>query len=236
MDNLKIELSVIVLCYKSHDFISEFCHQLLAELKTLQVPFEIILVANFDDDKDPTPVLAKNLETMHPEVHALNQKKKGKMGWDMRMGLQEARGSYLVIIDGDGQMPSSDIPVVYNIIKNNPFDLVKTYRSIRMDGWYRKMLSNWYNRLFNFLYNPSHGFKDVNSKPKIITRQAYLKLQLKSNDWFTDAEIMIQALQLDLKICEIATVFRKNERRASFVSFKTIFEFLFNLLRYKFSK
>jgi glycosyltransferase involved in cell wall biosynthesis len=231
-----IELSVVVLCYKSHEFINEFCHQLLAELNTLKIPFEIILVANYDDDKDDTPLIAQQLADQYEVVKALKQKKKGKMGWDMRMGLKEAQGNYITIIDGDGQMPSSDIPVVYNTIKNNPFDLVKTYRSIRMDGWYRTFLSKGYNVLFNLLYQPPYSFKDVNSKPKILTKEAYAKLDLKSNDWFTDAEIMIQALKLNLKICEIATVFKKNERRASFVSFKTIFEFIANLLKYKFLK
>jgi hypothetical protein len=46
-------------------------------------------------------------------------------------------------------------------------------------------------------------------------------MNLLSNDWFTDAEIMIQALNNKIKICEVATVFYKNERRASFVSVGT---------------
>lgn len=42
-------------------------------------------------------------------------------------------------------------------------------------------------------------------------------MNLKSNDWFTDAEIMIEANRLKLRICDIATVFYNNERRSSFV-------------------
>ena len=131
-------------------------------------------------------------------------------------------------------MPVSDIPVVYNIIKHNKFDLVKTYRAVRMDARHRRILSTVYNWMFNTLFRPVQ-FRDVNSKPKIFTNECYQKFELQSNDWFTDAEIMIQAIQLKLKICEVSTVFYSNERRASYVKPRTVFEFIYNLLYYKFN-
>jgi len=231
-----VELSVVVLSYESNEFIEPFCLQLLNELNGIGQSFEILLVANFDHKDDTTPQLAKKLENQFNEVKALTFNKEGKMGWDMRMGLQQASGRYIAVIDGDGQMPCSDIAVVYKLIKSGSFDLVKTYRSNRLDGFYRSFLSKWYNRLFHWIYKPPVPLKDVNAKPKILTREAYLKLHLISNDWFTDAEIMIQALQNNFKVCEVATVFYKNERRASFVSIRTIFEFVVNLIKYRIRK
>ncbi|MBK6275601.1 MAG: hypothetical protein IPF58_13285 [Saprospirales bacterium] len=61
-------------------------------------------------------------------------------------------------------------------------------------------------------------------------------MELRSNDWFTDAEIMIEALKLNMKICELSTVFYKNERRSSFVGLSTVFEFIYNLFYYRFNK
>ena len=37
--------------------------------------------------------------------------------------------------------------------------------------------------------------QDVHSKPKVMTREAYEKLDLASNDWFTDAHIILKALR-----------------------------------------
>jgi glycosyltransferase involved in cell wall biosynthesis len=229
-------LSIVVLCYESQDFIVDFCEQLLTELQTVQASYEIILVANYDKSSDKTPKIAQSLEKQYEEVVALVKKKEGKMGWDMRMGLEKAQGKFIAVIDGDGQMPASDIPLVYNLISQSHFDLVKTYRSVRMDGLYRTILSRVYNLLFNLLFAPPFSFKDVNAKPKILRRSAYEQLNLQSNDWFTDAEIMIQALKHELAICEVATVFRKNERRASFVSMRTAVEFLVNLFKYRLQK
>ena len=39
---------------------------------------------------------------------------------------------------------------------------------------------------------------DINSKPKIITRALYQKMNLESNGWFIDAKIMIIARRLKL--------------------------------------
>ena len=67
-----------------------------------------------------------------------------------------------------------------------------------------------------------------------MTREAYSKLDLISSDWFTDAEIMIEALRNSLSVGEISTVFFGNPRRASFVRLSTIWEFLGNLVYYRF--
>ena len=59
------------------------------------------------------------------------------------------------------------------------------------------------------------------------------QIKLMSNDWFTDAEIILEANRLKLRIFEIATVFYKNESRASFVKPKVIFEFIYNMIQYR---
>ncbi len=229
-----IELSVVVLCYNSQNIIERFTQQLFDEIAQLNVQFELILVCNYDKDKlDNTLNLAKSIAQKHDNILILDLEKKGGMGWDMRSGLSAASGKYIAVIDGDAQMPASDIPIVYGVIKFGKYDLVKTYRAKRHDGWIRTILSNVYNILFRLLYAPRFPIRDINSKPKILTKEAYLKMNLISNDWFTDAEIMIQAFQQNLKIAEISTMFYKNERNASFVGFKTIFEFIFNLFKYR---
>jgi len=230
-----IELSVVVLCYQSGDLIRKFVSQLRSEIISLNIPFELILVANYDIGVvDETPMIAKEIAKEITECVVIAKSKEGKMGWDMRSGIMAAKGNYIAVIDGDGQMPVSDIKAVYEIISTGGFDIVKTFRAKRYDGLYRAVLSYVYNMLFKFLFHPEFPTKDINSKPKIITRDSILKMKLKSNDWFTDAEIMIEANRLKLRICEVATVFYKNERRPSFVRPVVILEFVYNLLKYRF--
>ena len=75
--------------------------------------------------------------------------------------------------------------------------------------------------------------RDMNSKPKVMTREFYKKVHLESNGWFIDAEIMIFARRLHAKIGEIETVFHSIDSRPSFVKPLSILEFLGNLFWYR---
>lgn len=232
-----IELSVVILCYHSEIFIESFVHQIIQEISDLNITYELILVANYEkNSNDKTPEIVKKIAATYQNIKELTHEKEGGMGWDMRSGLSAASGKYIAVIDGDAQMPSSDIPMVYRLIKVGNYDLVKTYRAKRYDGIIRIILSKIYNILFSMLYSSALSLKDINSKPKIFTKVAYQQMHLRSNDWFTDAEIMIEALKYKMKICEVSTVFYKNERRSSFVGISTVFEFIYNLFYYRFKK
>jgi len=111
-------------------------------------------------------------------------------------------------------------------------DLAKTYRAKRNDGSYRRFISAVYNVLFKIMF-PGIKASDMNSKPKIMTRAFYEKIKLDSNGWFIDAEIMILARRLNIKIGEIETIFHSMDSRPSFVKPLSILEFLFNLFNYR---
>jgi len=232
------ELSVVILCYHAAGLARELVAQIEKELNEAGIDYELVLVGNYlpGDAKDETPAILKELAEGKPRFVVVAKEKAGMMGWDMRSGLEAATGQHIAVIDGDGQMPMSDIIKVYRVLQVGNYDLVKTFRARRDDGFYRRTISRCYNFLFKLLYPSARVFRDINSKPKIMTREAYSKMKLVSSDWFTDAEIMIEALRHNLSVGEVSTVFYKNERRGTFVPFHAIFEFLRNLLFYRFFK
>ena len=232
------ELSVVILCYHSADVVRDLVAQVERELEEARVDYELVLVGNYlpGDTKDQTPTVLKDLASGKPRFRVVAKEKEGMMGWDMRSGLEAATGRHIAVIDGDGQMPMSDVIKVYRVLQVGKYDLVKTFRAQRQDGWYRRTISGFYNFLFRLLYPAAHVFRDINSKPKVMTREAYQKIHLVSNDWFTDAEVMIEALKHDLSVGEVSTVFYKNERRGTFVPISALYEFLSNLIYYRFIK
>jgi glycosyltransferase involved in cell wall biosynthesis len=231
------ELSVVVLCYRAGYYIQDFVAQLEKELEEGNIDFELILVANYEKEStDDTPAIVTQMAESKPRFKVISKEKKGRMGWDMRSGLEGASGSHIAVIDGDGQMPVSDVVKVYRMLLAGNYDLTKTYRAQRHDGFYRTALSAVYNVLFKMLYMPSYPLHDINSKPKVMTREAYQRFNLVSSDWFTDAEIMIEALNNKLKIGELSTIFYENERRKTLVGYETVVEFIYNLFYYRFFK
>lgn len=225
--------SLVVLCYRSGPSIIPFVEKMQQALSRCNFSWELVLVGNYiEGSDDETPqVIAKLAETM-PNVRTVIRPKEGMMGWDMRMGLNAARGTYIGVIDGDGQFPPESIIACLLKAELENLDLTKTYRVLRDDGLRRRVVSWVYNGLFKLLFG--FAVRDINSKPKIIRGDKYALLQLKSDDWFADAELVIRARELGFKIGETPVHFKANETRGSFVKPAAIFEFTANLLKYRF--
>jgi glycosyltransferase involved in cell wall biosynthesis len=227
------DLSAIVLCYRAGESILQVIEPLHRQLEESGVSHELLLVANHDRGRiDTTPTVVEAFARDHAFVRALVLVKEGGMGWDMRTGLDASRGEVMVVIDGDAQNPVDDVLKMYWRMGQTGADVMKGRRIARFDGVYRRVLSIAYNGLFKLFFR-TRGMWDINGKPKGLTRGAYERMELHSDDWFIDAEILLEARAKGLKIGEMPVVFNRNEERASFVRPAAIWEFVRNMIRYR---
>lgn len=233
--SLKPQLSVVVLCYRSEETIIPYIAQMEQELQLEGLTnYELVLVGNYFPGKvDRTPEVIRKMAEQNPKIRPVIMEKLGMMGWDVISGFRVATGNAIALIDGDGQMPSHDIVRLYRVIESGEFGFVKTFRIQRLDGNFRRFISWVYNCLFHFLF-PGALFRDMNSKPKIISREALEQMKLECTGWFSDGEIMLEVRRLNLSFAEVPTIFHENEWRASFVKPWTILEFLGYMVIYRF--
>jgi glycosyltransferase involved in cell wall biosynthesis len=228
------ELSVVVLCYRSGGAARSFAARVSKALLDAGIDnYQLVLVGNYvTGSGDTTPDVVRELAAGDPCIVCSAVAKQGMMGWDLRSGLALATGEYLAVIDGDGQVLVEDLVRVYRLLRQQGLDLAKTYRRQRGDGLKRKLLSLVFNGLVHVLF-PGLLVRDINAKPKVFTRAAFERMTLQSTDWFIDAEILIQARSLGLRIGETETEFLGLTGRRSFIRLAAVFEFLHNLLRYR---
>ena len=225
------ELSAIVLGYRAGRSLVRVAEPLAAELEASGVRYELVLVANYWPGRDDeTPAVAEEFARGHERVRVVARPKEGAMGWDMRSGFKAARGDVLIVLDGDAQNPVSDVVRMYRALRETGADVMKGRRVLRHDGPYRRVVSITYNVIFRLLFR-TKGLWDINGKPKALTRAAYERLDLRSDDWFVDAEIVLKARELGLTILELPVEFFENEERASLVRPSAILEFARNMLR-----
>ncbi len=229
-----MKLSVVILCYRSEDRLLPFLKTLEQMLNSEKISYELVLVANYIIGHiDKTPSIVKELSANDSNITPVIMEKRGMMGWDAISGLNAASGDAIALIDGDGQMPPKDIIRLFNIFKSGEFDFIKTFRIKRFDGFFRKIQSNSFNWLFRLLF-PKSFFRDINSKPKIISKKILKKMNLSCPGWFLDGEIMLEVRRLNLSFAEIPTEFHEIDWRASFVKPSSIFEMIFSLIYYRF--
>lgn len=238
MPSSKLQLSVVVLCYQTGQQAVDVLEEIGSTLTHSGIDYELIAVANYwperdDDTPEILRTFAKEWSGDHP-VNVVAEKKKGGMGWDFKSGLDACRGEICAVIDGDGQYPSSSIVSAYRKMKAESLDICKTYRSSRADSFFRHMTSSGFNTLFSILF-PGVDARDINSKPKLILKSHLKDLDLQSDDWFIDAEIMIKAKRLNLSVGEISIQYSEGVRE-SFVKPTAILEFVKNLIKWRFKK
>jgi glycosyltransferase involved in cell wall biosynthesis len=228
------DLSVVVLCYRSGGAARSCAARIGQVLLDAGIgDYQLVLVGNYvPGSGDTTPDVVRELAAGDPRIVCSAVEKQGMMGWDMRSGLALATGGHLAVIDGDGQVLVEDLVRIYRLLREQGLDLAKTYRTRRGDGLKRKLFSLVFNGLFHVLF-PGLAVRDVNAKPKILTRSAYERLNLRSDDWFIDAEILIQARRLGFRIGEVETEFLGLTGRRSFIRMAAVVEFLRNLVRYR---
>jgi len=225
------DISVVILCYQTGHRIHGFLKKVIHNLETITTNWEIVLVGNYIEGRnDDTPLVVKEIAIKNSKIKAVALPKQGWMGWDARTGLDQCTGKTIAFIDGDEQMNAEDIVKAYKLLIDFQLDIVKPYRKTRDDSWIRRVNSYIFNVIYNILF-PGYLVLDVNSKPKIFTDKAFKQLDLKSDDWFLDAEIMIHARRLGLRFFEFPTSFQRAIYRKSFVRFSAALEFIFNLLK-----
>jgi len=235
-DETQPAISVVILAYRANIQIKDFVRQVITGFDDASIhDYELVLVANYDvncEDNDPTPEIVRCMAAKEERIISVTLPKKGMMGWDVRQGLQIAKGKAIAVIDGDGQMPPRDLVRLFRVMNSGEFQFLKTYRIERGDGRLRFVLSKVFNRLFRLLFPACH-YKDINSKPKLILRSALEQMDLACDGWFIDGEIILEAMRLNLPFAEIPTKFKKNEWRGSFVNIGSIFEMFASMMMYR---
>ncbi len=223
------ELSLVIPCYNEEKNIGKEATELVNELTSSNIDFELILVDN--GSYDDTARILNDLAKRCPQIKVVTVKKNEGYGWGIINGLKNCNGSYVGFLCADGQISPKDVIKVFKKLKSEDLDLCKVRRIKRYDGLYRLFLSKSYNFLFKFFFPVPTN--DVNGTPKIMKYNCYNKLNISSKDWFIDTEIMIKAKIFGFKIGEVPVEFKKREKGKSNIKFTIVFEFIRNLIRYK---
>jgi len=156
-------------------------------------------------------------------------------GYGILSGLPLGSAPWIGIIPADGQVDAEDVIRLYEAVASSRgWVLGKVRRRFRMDGLRRKLISTGYN-LFVLALWPRLGSLDINGSPKIFPRQALQVMNLKSSGWFLDPEIVIKAHYMGMRLLEFNCFARLRGSGVSHVRTSTCWEFLRNLLHYRFS-
>ena len=227
------DLSLVIPCFNEEDVIRNTAVRLVQSFRDKQIDLELVLIDNGSTD-NTGKILDEMIAEGLPIVKARIEVNQG-YGNGILRGLPFCRGEYIGLTCADGQVEEKDVVRIYEIAASaTKPKLVKVRRRFRMDGLMRKVISVIYNLIANIFFAGLRSI-DINGNPKILPREYLERMDLRSRDWFLDAEVMIKAKRLGLEVYELNVMAQMREGGESNVRASTIWEFVLNLLKYSFT-
>lgn len=227
------DLSLVIPCYNEEEIVGTTIAELLTAFGAAGHRLEIVAVDNGSTDR--TGDILRQIAGASDQVTCHRIEVNRGYGNGLLAGLAVATAPWVGITCADGQVSAPDTVKLYEIAaRSGGRKLVKVRRRFRMDGFTRKVTSITYNLLTAALFG-GLGSIDINGNPKILPRDYLERMNLRSKDWFLDAEIMIKAKRLALPVIEMNIMAQMREGGKSNVRPGTCWEFFVNLLRYRFA-
>ena len=151
MNANNIDLSVSILLYNEEDNVRSVIKELYDVLKNTGLKYEIIAVNN--GSYDNTGKILNKLKRKYKNIKIVSIKKNLGYSYGINQGLKKSNGRIIGFMDGDSQVKSNVIPLLYKELENKKdIQLIKVKRVRRMDGFNRLFQSRIYNKLFAVLF------------------------------------------------------------------------------------
>ena len=227
------DISFVMPCYNEEAIIGYTIPRLMNAFTQAGHTLELVAVDNGSSDRTGEKI--RELQTQFPGLVLHRVEVNEGYGKGVLDGIPLCRAPWIGIIPADGQVDAEDVVRLFEAVESTDGNVLgKVRRRFRMDPIRRKIVSVAYNMLVRALW-PRLASLDINGSPKIIPREAIRAMDLKSEDWLLDPEIMIKAHYMGMQILELNVFGRMRGNGVSHVNVGAVGNFLHYLFLFKFS-
>ena len=163
-----IDLSVVVPVYRGAPFLHELHRRLVATLEPMVARFEIVLVE--DGGPDESWSIIEDLARQDARVRGIALTRNFGQHHAITAGLRQARGQWIVVMDGDLQDPPEEIAKLWAKAQQG-HDCVLARRVRRDDASYKRLWSWLFYRAFNYLADLNYRYDGTVANFSIISRR-----------------------------------------------------------------
>ena len=193
------ELTVVVPAFNEADNIESVVGGAVSYLESVRIDYEIAIVD--DGSRDGTAERIKELGRNNPKIDFVIHPANRGYGAALRSGIEMSRGNRILVSDGDGQFPISDLGPMWE--RRDEADMVIGYRAPRRDLPHRRFAGWLYGRLLvRLVFGGRH--RDVNCGFKLISRRVLEGMELVSNGALVSAELLTRARLRGASFVEVA--------------------------------
>lgn len=141
-------ISIVSPEYKGEKMVEQLVSRITASVSTITDDFEIILVN--DASPDDTWAEIEKVCAKDKRVKGLNLSRNFGQHYAITAGLNYAKGDLVVVMDCDLQDRPEEIPNLYKKAMEG-YDIVQARRVVKHVGWWKRMSSVWFHKVFDWL-------------------------------------------------------------------------------------
>jgi len=212
-----ISISLIIPALNEERVIKKVLEDIYFVTKDWFDNFEIIAIN--DGSSDATLVLMNAFAENHKNIYIVDNKVNIGLGAAFQVGLALAKNRYVMLLCGDGGLPASSLPIIFEQVGNA--DLIIPYMSnlkiIKRPSRY--FLSKAYVYLLNLIFRFNLNY--YNGLP-VYRREVLDKISITSSGFGFQAEIIIKLLKSGCTYYEVEVKGAEETGRSHALKFKNI--------------
>jgi glycosyltransferase involved in cell wall biosynthesis len=183
--------------YRDERTVRIVAEKALRLLRSLGVPFEVVIVN--DGSPDKSGAIADELAREHAEVRVVHHPKNLGYGAAVKSGIGASRHELVCMTDGDDEYEVEDFRKLLKL--KDRYDLIITFRYRKIYSSTRIFVSWVYNVLLRFFFRTP--FRDVSTGLRLVRRAVIEDVELESTSPFVGAELAIKAMLKGYRVGEV---------------------------------
>ncbi|MGC8685693.1 MAG: glycosyltransferase family 2 protein [bacterium] len=189
-------------------------------LKIGEIPdYEILLID--DASKDATGRIADELAAGDSRIRVIHHEKNRGLGGALKTGFYNAKMDVILYSDIDLPFDMMELKKAHRLMRYYEADIVAAFRFDRTGEGLRRLIYSYvYNSLIKLIFHLR--VKDVNFSFKLVRKEVFNYVKLKSEGSFIDAELLIKAQRYGFKIIQFGTNYFPRTRGISTLSSSSV--------------
>lgn len=138
-----LDLSIVVPLFNEDESLPELVDWITRVVTLMGVSHEILLID--DGSKDNSWQVIQQLKQRYPAIMGIRFSRNYGKSAALYTGFQEVKGHVVITMDADLQDSPDEIPALYDLIRNQDYDLVSGWKQVRHDPLAKTIPSKFFN-------------------------------------------------------------------------------------------